>query len=224
MTSRSPNGKTAQTDVYWSQVQRQLHHCVHLNLFNIALSLGAMKGISQDCSSLHQYLQFTNSVHWILHHCVHLRLFSIALSSGAMGGSSKTVHHYISICDSPIVFTGFSSTVFTCTSLMNYISSSLHHSVHCILHHCVHLHLFGELHLFITTSQCSLRSPCHWVHHLFRELHQVITIWENLSVLDSFHCCGHLHLFTKLVSSSLHEGSLQQSSSSSLKCLLITPL
>ena len=138
------------------------------------------------------------------------------------GETSKTVHHYISTCDSPIVFIGFSTTAFTCTSLTNYISSSLCHSVHCILHHrvhlhlwwttslrhdisihcilhhCVHLHLFGELHLFITTSQDSLCSPCHWVHHLFRELHRVITVWENLSVLDSLHCCGHLHLFTKL--------------------------
>ena len=126
VTSRFPNGKTAQTDVYWSQVQRQLHHCVHLNLFNIALSLGAMEGISQDCSSLHQYLQFTNSVHWILHHCVHLRLFSIALSSGAMGGlprlfittSVHAIHQQCSL-DSPLL----------CSPAPLWRTTSLHHYI-----------------------------------------------------------------------------------------------
>ena len=32
-------------------------------------------GIFQDCSSLHHYMRFTNSFHWILHYCVHLHLF-----------------------------------------------------------------------------------------------------------------------------------------------------
>ena len=115
--------------------------------------------------------------------------------------SPKTVHHYISTCNSPTVFIGFSTIVFTCASSVSLClqepwgvfqdCSSLHqymrftNSVHWILLYCVHLHLFDELHLFITTSQCSLHSPplCSPAP-LWRttSLHHYITVFTAFSL------------------------------------------
>ena len=73
-----------------------------------------MGGNFQDCSSLHQYMRFTNSVHWILHYCVHLHLFD-------------ELHLFISMSQCSL----HSSPPCSPAPLVNYISSSRHqYSLH----------------------------------------------------------------------------------------------